>query len=98
MVRLDAFEALPADFAQLEHLEIVIALMMPSLKTFPDLTRSSQALKALVIDPCPLCCDGFLQTECDLSSDTCGHGDFPNNACLHAGLSATTEMLKLSRL
>ncbi|POM62721.1 hypothetical protein PHPALM_28085 [Phytophthora palmivora] len=88
-----ALEALPADFAQLEHLEIIIVLMMPGLKSFPDLSRARDALKMLLIDPCPLCCNGFLQNGCDLTRTTCGNRDFGENeqlSCLPPGLLATS--------
>ncbi|KAG7389649.1 hypothetical protein PHYPSEUDO_010046 [Phytophthora pseudosyringae] len=94
MANLAALDTLPADFAQLTRLEILLVVMMPRLETFPDLTRARRTLKTLVIDMCRLCCDGFLQSDCDLSSSTCSQ---PNEAlaCLPPGLTATTGMLEL---
>ncbi|GMF24936.1 unnamed protein product [Phytophthora fragariaefolia] len=97
MARLNTISVLPADFDQLEHLEIVTALAM-SLVTFPDLTRSRRTLKGLVIDPSVMCCNGFLQT-CNLTSVTCGnhHGfeDPSQLSCLPSELSATPRMLEI---
>ncbi|GMF09474.1 unnamed protein product [Phytophthora lilii] len=98
LARLEAVTTLPSDFARLRHLETMLVLMMPNLKAFPDLSRSRQALKTLVIDVCPLCCDGFLQSVCDLHSASCGFQNSQETAsltCLPAGLSATAAMLDL---
>ncbi|KAG4236478.1 hypothetical protein PC116_g15431 [Phytophthora cactorum] len=97
MAKLEVLETLPADFAQLTRLEIMLVLAMPRFKTFPDLARARQTLKMLVIDNCPLCCNGFLQNECDLSSSICGQKSRPNEAlaCVSPGLTATTGTLEL---
>jgi hypothetical protein len=92
MAALQALRSLPADFAQLARIEIMLALMMPKLQSFPDISRARRTLKALVIDACPLCCDGFLQNDCDLSSATCRDDHL---TCLPAGLSASAGTLEL---
>ncbi|KAL3671755.1 hypothetical protein V7S43_003665 [Phytophthora oleae] len=92
LARMDSMDTLPADFAQLEHLEIVLALMIPNLTTFPDLSSARGSLKTLVVDASPLCCNGFLQTGCNLTSPTCGLREFEESeerSCLPEELSAT---------
>eukprot|EP00644_Phytophthora_capsici_P010592 jgi/Phyca11/116405/e_gw1.30.273.1 len=96
MARMDSMDTLPSDFAQLENLEIVLALMIPSLIMFPDLSRTRGSLKTLVVDAGPLCCNGFLHTPCSFNSPACGLRDFEEEfSCLPEDLSATTGTLEI---
>ncbi|ETP45765.1 hypothetical protein F442_07890 [Phytophthora nicotianae P10297] len=96
MARLEALDSLPEDFAQLTRLEIMLVLAMPRLKTFPDLTRAHQTLKMLVVDSCPLCCNGFLQSDCNLKRNTCGKGaQVEALSCELPDHTATTGTLEL---
>ncbi|KAG1688342.1 hypothetical protein DVH05_003774 [Phytophthora capsici] len=96
MARMDSMDTLPSDFAQLENLEIVLALMIPSLIMFPDLSSTRGSLKTLVVDAGPLCCNGFLHTPCNFNSPACGLRDFEEEfSCLPEDLSATTGTLEI---
>ncbi|KAK1945182.1 hypothetical protein P3T76_003715 [Phytophthora citrophthora] len=98
MARMDSMDMLPSDFAQLENLEIVLALMIPNLTTFPDLSSARGSLKTLVVDASPLCCNGFLRTGCNFTSPACGLLEFEEYEelfCLPEDLSATTGMLEI---